>query len=146
MDDVELGGRAGHAAFARSPHAHARMRSIDTAAAKAAPGVIAVATGRELAEIHDPWVGVLTHLSELVATWHYVPRKHPFAFTNGVQASYLEVDVDTGFITLIDHWCIEDCGTVINPLLVDEQIRGASCRDLAPPSGSSASTTATGRC
>ena len=62
--------------------------------------------------------------SELVATRHYVPRKFPFAFTNGAQASWLEVDVETGFITLLDHWCIEDCGTVINPLLVDEQIRG----------------------
>lgn len=62
--------------------------------------------------------------SELVATRHYVPRKFPFAFTNGAQASYLEVDVETGFVTLLNHWCIEDCGTVINPLLVDEQIRG----------------------
>ncbi|MGB7834305.1 MAG: molybdopterin cofactor-binding domain-containing protein, partial [Xanthobacteraceae bacterium] len=25
---------------------------------------------------------------------------------------------------LLKHWCIEDCGTVINPQLVDEQIRG----------------------
>ena len=31
--------------------------SIDAEAAKAAPGVIAVVNGRELAEIHDPWVG-----------------------------------------------------------------------------------------
>ena len=62
--------------------------------------------------------------SELVATRHYVPRQYPFAFTNGAQASYLEVDVETGFISLLDHWCIEDCGTVINPQLVDEQIRG----------------------
>ena len=68
--------------------------------------------------------------SELVATRHYVPRKYPFAFTNGVQASYLEVDVETGFITLLDHWCIEDCGTVINPLLVDEQIRGGVVQGL----------------
>lgn len=62
--------------------------------------------------------------AELVATRHYVPRAWPFAFTNGIQASYLEVDVESGFITLIKHWCIEDCGTVINPQLVDEQIRG----------------------
>ena len=27
-------------------------------------------------------------------------------------------------VTLLKHWCIEDCGTVINPQLVDEQIRG----------------------
>ena len=68
--------------------------------------------------------------SELVATRHYVPRKFPFAFTNGAQASWLEVDVETGFITLLDHWCIEDCGTVINPLLVDEQIRGGVVQGL----------------
>jgi carbon-monoxide dehydrogenase large subunit len=62
--------------------------------------------------------------TELVATRHYVPRKWPFAFTNGIQASYLEVDVESGFVTLLKHWCVEDCGTVINPQLVDEQIRG----------------------
>jgi aerobic carbon-monoxide dehydrogenase large subunit len=62
--------------------------------------------------------------AELVATRHYVPRKWPFAFTNGIQASYLEVDVESGFVTLLKHWCVEDCGTVINPQLVDEQIRG----------------------
>jgi carbon-monoxide dehydrogenase large subunit len=68
--------------------------------------------------------------AELVATKHYVPRKFPFAFTNGAQASYLEVDVETGFINLINHWCVEDCGTVINPLLVDEQIRGGVVQGL----------------
>ncbi len=62
--------------------------------------------------------------AELVATRHYVPRAWPFAFTNGIQASYLEVDVDSGFVRLLKHWCVEDCGTVINPQLVDEQIRG----------------------
>ncbi|HET7019423.1 MAG TPA: xanthine dehydrogenase family protein molybdopterin-binding subunit [Xanthobacteraceae bacterium] len=62
--------------------------------------------------------------AELMATRHYVPRAWPFAFTNGVQASYLEVDPESGFVTLLKHWCVEDCGTVINPQLVDEQIRG----------------------
>ena len=62
--------------------------------------------------------------AELMATRHYVPRTWPFAFTNGIQASYLEVDTDTGFVKLLRHWCVEDCGTIINPQLVDEQIRG----------------------
>ncbi|HUI94647.1 MAG TPA: xanthine dehydrogenase family protein molybdopterin-binding subunit [Xanthobacteraceae bacterium] len=62
--------------------------------------------------------------AELMATRHYVPRAWPFAFTNGIQASWLEVDIDTGFIRLLKHWCVEDCGTVINPQLVDEQVRG----------------------
>jgi carbon-monoxide dehydrogenase large subunit len=44
--------------------------------------------------------------------------------TNGVQGSLVEVDVDTGMVRLLGHWSVEDCGRVINPLLVDEQIRG----------------------
>jgi len=61
---------------------------------------------------------------EFIVTRHYVPRAWPFAFTNGVQASYLDVDTTTGAVKLLRHWCVEDCGTVINPQLVDEQIRG----------------------
>jgi carbon-monoxide dehydrogenase large subunit len=62
--------------------------------------------------------------AELMVTRHYVPRAWPFAFTNGIQASYLEVDTDTGFVKLLKHWVVEDCGTIINPQLVDEQMRG----------------------
>ncbi len=62
--------------------------------------------------------------AELIATRHYVPRLYPFAFTNGIQASHVEVDIETGAVTLLKHWCVEDCGTVINPQLVDEQVRG----------------------
>jgi len=67
---------------------------------------------------------------ELMVTRHFVPREYPFAFTNGVQASWLEVDVDTGFIKLLRHWVVEDCGTIINPQLVDEQIRGGVVQGL----------------
>ena len=67
---------------------------------------------------------------ELVATRHYQPRDYPFAFTNGVQASWLELDIETGFITLLKHWVVEDCGTAVNPLLVDEQVRGGVVQGL----------------
>src|SRR5262245_41344014 len=43
-----------HAAVVRSPYAHARITSVDTASAKAMPGVRAVVTGAEAAEIVDP--------------------------------------------------------------------------------------------
>jgi len=45
-DDVSLPGML-HAAVLRSPHAHARIRSIDTSKAKELPGVYAVLTGEE---------------------------------------------------------------------------------------------------
>jgi carbon-monoxide dehydrogenase large subunit len=64
-------------------------------------------------------------LPELVVTRTYAQRDFPFVFTNGVQASYVEVDTETGFVKLLKHWAVEDCGRIINPLLVDEQMRGA---------------------
>src|ERR1700761_6609551 len=67
---------------------------------------------------------------ELMATHHFVPRQYPFAFTNGVQGSWLEVDTDTGFVKLLRHWVVEDCGTIINPQLVDEKIRGGVVQGL----------------
>src|SRR5262245_1444593 len=47
-DDVNLPGQA-YACFVRSPHAHALVRRVDTAAALATPGVIAVLTGEDAA-------------------------------------------------------------------------------------------------
>ncbi|NNM70945.1 molybdopterin cofactor-binding domain-containing protein [Enterovirga aerilata] len=69
---------------------------------------------------------------EFVATRHYVPKRYPFAFTNGIQGSYVEVDAETGFIKLLKHWCVEDCGTILNPQLVDEQVRGGIVQGLGP--------------
>jgi carbon-monoxide dehydrogenase large subunit len=34
------------------------------------------------------------------------------------------VDADTGFVKLLKMWCVDDCGRVINPKLVEEQARG----------------------
>jgi carbon-monoxide dehydrogenase large subunit len=45
-DDVNLPGQA-YGAAVRSPHAHALIRSIDVAAARAMPGVLAVLTGQD---------------------------------------------------------------------------------------------------
>jgi carbon-monoxide dehydrogenase large subunit len=67
---------------------------------------------------------------ELVQTRHFITKDFPFAFTNGIQASWVEVDVDTGIVKLLEHWCVEDCGRVINPLLVDEQVRGGIVQGL----------------
>ena len=47
VDDLNRPGQA-HAYFLRSPHAHAAIKSIDTNAAKAMPGVLAVFTGDDL--------------------------------------------------------------------------------------------------
>ncbi|MEA3093437.1 MAG: aerobic carbon-monoxide dehydrogenase large subunit [Caballeronia sp.] len=53
VDDIEIAG-ALHVCFVRSPHAHARIVSVDTADAAAMPGVVTVVTGRELAQWTTP--------------------------------------------------------------------------------------------
>jgi len=67
---------------------------------------------------------------ELTVTRHYVPRHQTFAFGNGAQLSHVEVDVQTGFVKLLGHWIVEDCGRIVNPLLVDAQLRGAVVQGL----------------
>ena len=62
--------------------------------------------------------------AELTVAHHFAPKGFPFAFTNGIHACLVEVDVQTGFIKLIKYWVVEDCGRILNPLLVNEQIRG----------------------
>jgi carbon-monoxide dehydrogenase large subunit len=53
VDDIKLPGML-HAAFVRSPLAHARVLSVDVSAARALPGVVAALTGAELEAITVP--------------------------------------------------------------------------------------------
>jgi aerobic carbon-monoxide dehydrogenase large subunit len=52
VDDLKLPGMT-YAAFVRSPHAHARIKSIDVTQAKAHPGVIAVYTGKDMTGVNS---------------------------------------------------------------------------------------------
>ena len=61
VDDVVL-PRMVHVAFVRSPHAHAKIGSIDASAALQMPHVLRVFTGADLAKHCEPWVATLAHL------------------------------------------------------------------------------------
>ncbi|MEO0829443.1 MAG: molybdopterin cofactor-binding domain-containing protein, partial [Pseudomonadota bacterium] len=63
-----------HAAFLRSPYAHARLKDVDLSDAKTSPGAVAAFTGADLAPHVEPYVGVLTHLAGLRS-----PPQHPMA-------------------------------------------------------------------
>ncbi|MDA0261441.1 MAG: xanthine dehydrogenase family protein molybdopterin-binding subunit, partial [Proteobacteria bacterium] len=65
VDDISFAGQA-YAAFLRSPHANAAIRSIDTASAKSFPGVVAVATAADLdadgiGPLHCHYLKLLDH-------------------------------------------------------------------------------------
>jgi 4-hydroxybenzoyl-CoA reductase subunit alpha len=47
------------------------------------------------------------------------------AYSFSTQVSEVEIDEETGEIRVIDVWDVHDCGTVINPALLEAQIHGA---------------------
>jgi carbon-monoxide dehydrogenase large subunit len=65
IDDLTLPGML-HMAILRSPHAHARIKSVDTSAAAAKPGVIAVVTGELMAQHKLAWMPTLSYDTQAV--------------------------------------------------------------------------------
>ncbi len=59
LDDIVLPGML-HMAILRSPHAHARIRSLDVSRAAASPGVVAVVTGELLAQHKLAWMPTMS--------------------------------------------------------------------------------------
>jgi len=65
VDDVNLPGML-HGAMLRSPFAHAKINSIDTSAALALPGVVAVVTGKDLEGLGLAWMPTLSYDTQAV--------------------------------------------------------------------------------
>lgn len=70
INDIQLPGMR-HVAFLRSPHAHARLRSVDVSKARELPGVVKVLTGQELFGKVDPFRSMPNRFSggESVQHW-----------------------------------------------------------------------------
>ena len=45
-------------------------------------------------------------------------------FPNGAHLAEVEIDADTGKVELIGYFCVDDAGTILNPLLFDGQVHG----------------------
>ena len=61
---------------------------------------------------------------ELLATASFLIEGIPFVFTNSAMGCHISIDQETGLVKINKFWVVEDCGTQINPKLVEEQIRG----------------------
>jgi len=53
-----------------------------------------------------------------------------FAWSNGAHACEVEIDQDTGDISVVGYWGVDDVGTVINPMIVEGQIHGGVAQGL----------------
>jgi carbon-monoxide dehydrogenase large subunit len=63
----------------------------------------------------------------LTATSGYSPRE---TYANGCAAAVVEVDVETGLVTVDQLVAVEDCGVVLNPTIVKGQVAGAIANGL----------------
>ncbi|HUC63039.1 MAG TPA: xanthine dehydrogenase family protein molybdopterin-binding subunit [Alphaproteobacteria bacterium] len=61
---------------------------------------------------------------QLSATRSFVDNGAMCYMANGVQGSFVEVDPESGFVKCLGQWAVDDCGRVINPMQVTEQVRG----------------------
>jgi carbon-monoxide dehydrogenase large subunit len=67
-------------------------------------------------------------LLETTAT--YEPRDSAGVFSYGTHAAVVAVDPDTGVVEILDYAIAEDCGTVINPMIVDAQVQGGIAQGI----------------
>jgi carbon-monoxide dehydrogenase large subunit len=101
-----------------------------------AEGIFSCASG----SIGFEEIGRIAHLRQealppdvdplLDCTATYEPGIDTGLFTYATQACVVAVDVDTGKVDLLDYACVEDCGTVVNPMIVDGQIIGGIAQGI----------------
>jgi len=140
---LSIGGEAAYGA-AREMRAH--LLDLAGALLQAKPDTLDI---RDAAVVNDADGAARMPLSELARIAHFrpdllpkgleprlalaksfVPLNSPYFMANGVQGCLVEIDRDTGSVSLLKHWVVEDCGRVVNPDLVDGQLRGGIVQGL----------------
>ncbi|QQE77742.1 xanthine dehydrogenase family protein molybdopterin-binding subunit [Alicyclobacillus sp. SO9] len=64
---------------------------------------------------------------EVVA--RYRPQRSA-TYSNGTHVAVVEVDIRTGLVTVLDYAAVNDCGTLINPTIVEGQIHGGVAQGI----------------
>ena len=85
-------------------------------------------------------IGRLVHFSthelprdfepELIVTRHYSQREQLLVYANCALGAAVDVDINTGLVRIDKIWVVDDCGRLVNPALVSEQLRGAVVQGL----------------
>ena len=62
--------------------------------------------------------------ADLTVIGRYASRDRMFLPANGLHVAILDVDTDTGLVEFQRYLVVHDCGRILNPMLVEEQVRG----------------------
>ena len=116
-----------------------KVRALAAAAFEAATADIVVTDGRvhvrgvptrfmTLTNIAE-WAASADRTDELAVKASFDPPDTVFPF--GAHLAYVEVDAETGSVKLLRYVAVDDCGPVINPMIVDGQLHGAIAQGVA---------------
>jgi carbon-monoxide dehydrogenase large subunit len=130
--------RAGCALRARLLEAAAALHAREVSALDLREGRVVDGAGQALCTLAELASAIYLRpdrfppgvLPEPAASAHFAQRDLDGVYTNGASASWVEIDLRSGQVRLLGHWIVDDCGTVINPLLADEQLRGAAVQGI----------------
>jgi aerobic carbon-monoxide dehydrogenase large subunit len=70
------------------------------------------------------------HLGGLEVSRAYKPKVDTGAFTYATHAAVVAVDTDTGEVEILDYVVVEDCGTMVNPMIVEGQTIGGIAQGI----------------
>jgi carbon-monoxide dehydrogenase large subunit len=137
---VMAGGAVAQAARAlaeRAKRIGAWLLQTDAAQVSLANGSVASARGSvTLQEIARAWYLQPQHLPPdvdpggLEVTTGYRAGRDSGTFSYATHAARVEVDAETGMVEILDYVVVEDGGTLINPMIVDGQIRGGTAQGI----------------
>src|SRR5947209_5558102 len=114
----------------------AHLLQCDAAEVRCADGVVAGPQGSvtiaEIAKVaHLRMDGLPQGVDPLLdATATYEPAISTGVYSYATHGAVVAVDPETGFIELLDYAVAEDCGTMVNPMLVEGQIRGGVAQGI----------------
>ncbi|MBW3663896.1 MAG: xanthine dehydrogenase family protein molybdopterin-binding subunit [Actinobacteria bacterium] len=66
----------------------------------------------------------------LEVTYRYRPEVGTGTFSSSTHVAKVEVDTETGDIRILDYLVVEDCGKVVNPMIVDGQVHGGVAQGI----------------
>lgn len=113
------------AALAKARAEAARLLQADPARISFAGGRFQTAEGAS--------IGLLDMILTLPAGMLDADAHNPneaFVFPNGAQAAEVEVDPDTGAVSLLRYVAVDDYGILVNPLLTESQVQGGLAQGI----------------
>ncbi|WP_214366980.1 xanthine dehydrogenase family protein molybdopterin-binding subunit [Pseudonocardia sp. H11422] len=91
-------------------------------------GLTVAALGRLVYQRPDKLPPGAPPMLESSRTYDAAPGTGTFA--NAHHVAEVEVDLETGHVDVVGYWVVEDCGNMINPLIVDGQVHGGVAQGL----------------